>query len=63
MFSIFMSNIDGNNLLHLTLESGLLDLASYFIKKGIDVNKKNKYGESPLHLACSNYFHFISFYF
>jgi len=44
---------DDNNitLLHKAVRSGLLEIASLLIRKGHEINPKNKYGLTPLHSA------------
>ena len=51
-FDIFYKNHEGSNLLHIVAEFGRYEdvpkIAEYLIKKGINVNEKNKLGETPL---------------
>ena len=42
---------DYNTNLHRSVLKNNIRFVEYFIKKGLDVNKKNKYGNTPLHLA------------
>ena len=41
----------GDTFLHLSIRIDNLDLVKYFISKNVNVNMKNKDGDSPLHIA------------
>jgi ankyrin repeat protein len=43
-----------NNYLHLAVHSGAIEVAKVLLKCGIDVNGKNAYGQTPLHICCMN---------
>lgn len=55
---IYFNEIDknGNNLLHLAILSKNQDICKYIAlkKNGCLINVQNKYGETPLYLACKN---------
>ena len=40
-----------NTNLHRSVMKNNIKFVEYFIKKGLDVNKQNKYGDTPLHFA------------
>ncbi len=49
-------NKRGENLLHAVARSGrddeyVSELIKYLVDNGVDINKKNKFGKTPLHLA------------
>lgn len=44
---------DGNSLLHHSVFFELTDLVKYLIDKRVDINVKNNYGDTPLHIAFS----------
>ena len=44
-----------NNLLHESIKRRKSELVDYFIKKGLDINAKNKNGFTPLALCIENY--------
>jgi ankyrin repeat protein len=46
--------IDLNTPLHLASLNGHLEIIKYLIKKGVDVNAKNRKSQTPLHLAIHN---------
>ncbi len=43
--------IKGNTLIHLAVMAGNFDVVKHFLTLGCDPNVKNKYGDTPLHLA------------
>ncbi len=49
--NIKYSNDMGNTLLHLAAEKNYQGITRLLIEKGVNVNAKNKYGQSPLDLA------------
>ncbi|CAH8665396.1 unnamed protein product [Heterobilharzia americana] len=48
------SDEDGNTVLHLASEHTSKEILSLLLEnlRGLNVNRLNKYGESPLHIAC-----------
>lgn len=54
---------NANSLLHLAVKSGKREIVQYFLSKGLDVNTRNGFGETPLHLVCGKYkdIHMVQF--
>lgn len=48
----YITNSNGQTLLHIAAGFGKLTLVSYLIKKGADVNAQDLEGQAPLHNAC-----------
>jgi ankyrin repeat protein len=46
----------GNTALHTAAQCGRIEMTTYLLGKGFDVNKKNELSETPLHLAASGYY-------
>lgn len=46
--------INGNSYLHVAANGGLKEFAEILIGKGVKINLKNKYGETPLAVAIKN---------
>ena len=44
-----------NTLLHLAVRSGKREIVQYFLSKGIDVNIRNGFGETALHIVCGKF--------
>ena len=42
-----------NSLLHVAAGAGGTEVIAYLLAKGLDLNSANKYGETPIHMACS----------
>ena len=47
---------DGNNLIILAVMTGKPQLCDSLLQKGVNVNFKNKFGNTPLHMAIMNGF-------
>ena len=41
-----------NSLLHYAANANRRDMIEYLLLKGVDINQKNKFEETPLHLCC-----------
>ena len=46
----------GNTALHTAAHCGRIEMTTYLLDKGFDVNRKNELSETPLHLAASGYY-------
>lgn len=46
----------GNTALHIAAHCGKIEMTTYLLDKGFDVNKMNELSETPLHLAASGYY-------
>ena len=46
----------GNTALHTAAHCGRIEMTTYLLDKGFDVNKMNELSETPLHLAASGYY-------
>ena len=46
---------NANTLLHLAVKTGKREIVQYFLNKGIDVNTRNGFGETALHLVCGKF--------
>mgnify|MGYP002054242795 CR=1 FL=1 len=46
----------GNTALHIAAHCGRIEMTTYLLDKGFDVNKMNELSETPLHLAASGYY-------
>ncbi len=44
-------DINGDTFLHLSVKIDNIELVKYFISKNVNLNIKNKDGNTPLHLA------------
>lgn len=44
----------GNNILHYLVKKDNPKLIEFFVKKGVDINHKNIYGQTPLMVASFN---------
>jgi ankyrin repeat protein len=49
--SINSLTVNKSSLLHVACYEGNLDIARYLLKNNFDVNLKDSYNHSPLHLA------------
>jgi len=49
-----LTNDKGSTLLHIAVFSNVENFVTFLVKEGADVNKKNKDGNTSLHLALSN---------
>ena len=50
-YDTILDKYDDNSLIHLCALNGNIDLLNYLIKKGVDINLKNKYGSTSLIFA------------
>jgi ankyrin repeat protein len=46
-----LTDEEGNSLLHISVVDEYIELVSYLIVKGINVNIQNNEGDTPLHLC------------
>jgi ankyrin repeat protein len=53
-FEVDSVDLEGNSALHLAVTEGYDDILRTLVRKGADVNKRNKCGETPLHHATTN---------
>jgi ankyrin repeat protein len=53
-FEVDSVDLEGNSALHLAATEGYDDILRTLVRKGADVNKRNKCGETPLHHATTN---------
>ena len=44
----------GNSLIHFAAKRGSNDTIDYLLDRGMQIDKKNHYGQTPLHIACEN---------
>lgn len=49
-----MLSQDGNTVFHLAARVGLPRAVQAMIEKGAALDVQNKYGKTPVHLACAN---------
>ena len=45
---------DGNTLLHIACADGNSRMASVLVKNRIDILKRNRHGDAPIHIACKH---------
>lgn len=51
LYTFIDSSVDAFEALHASVENGLLDFAKFLVKRGADLNARNRRGQVPLHLS------------
>ena len=57
-----MPGANGNTALHVAAQNGKLSIAKWLLGLGVDVNRQNATGQTPLHYAVAyQYGHLVSY--
>ena len=46
-----IKDINGRSLLHIAAEKGQSEMMNFLIKKGVDINSQDLFGNTPLHYS------------